>query len=136
MTVFPVQHSFRQCDEGEKATQIWASFTLWQRPSFPFPPIISTSSYALLGKGGGAFLSALSDDVIHSSAANKNPPPPRAPTPKPQAHQSRPLLMHSCSQARFLISLAKKQQSRASTLFARIRVILLNCSSNKQQLHR
>lgn len=61
-----------------------AGFAHWQRPSFPFPPIISTSPYAVLGKGGGAFLSLLSDDVIHSSAANKKPPPPIALTPNPQ----------------------------------------------------
>lgn len=61
-----------------------ASFTHWQRPLFPFPPIISTSPYAVLGKGGGASLSPLSDDVIHSSAANKKPPPPRASTPNCQ----------------------------------------------------
>ena len=56
-------------------------FTL-SRPSFPFPPIISTSCYPVLGRVGGVFSSVLSDDVIHFFAGNKKPlrPAPQPPT--------------------------------------------------------
>lgn len=113
-------------------SQISVSFTHWQRPSFPFPPIISTSSYVVLGKGGGAFLSMLSDDVIHSSTANKKPPPPRAPTPSPTIQDP-----SSCiPEVRHVFWFFWQKNWRvASTLYAKLQVILLNCSLNKQQLH-
>lgn len=143
---FPSNILFRQRDKGRERdgmkmwkevldciSQISASLTHWQRPSFPFPPIISTSSYVVLGKGGGAFLSTLSDDVIHSSAANKKPPPPRAPTPIPlfkTPSSCIPEVRHV-----FWFFWQRKLKSRASTAYAQLRVILLNCSLNKQQLH-
>lgn len=135
---------FRQWDKGRECdgmkmwkevldciSQISAGFTHWQRPSFPFPPIISTSSYVVLGKGGGAFLSTLSDDVIHSSAANKKPPPPRTPTPSPTIQDPSPCIPEV--RHVFWFFWQRKLKSRVSALHARLWVILLYCSLNKQQ---
>lgn len=135
---------FRQWDEGRECngmkpwkealdciSQISASFTHWQRPSFPFPPIISTSSYVVLGKGGGAFLSALFDDVIHSSTANKNPLRPE-PQPPASLFKTPP---HAFLKSGTFSDLSGKRNRRVGRQpFMPDWVILLNCSLNKQQL--
>lgn len=75
------------CKKGEERRGIeWislisCSFTHLQT-SFPFPPIISTSSYPVLGRGGGVFFCAVR--WCHSLLyREQKAPPPRTPTPNP-----------------------------------------------------
>lgn len=77
----------RKFQKGEETRGIeWislisCSFTHSQT-SFPFPPIISSSSYPVLGRGGGIFFCAV--QWCHSLLyREQKAPPPRTPTPNP-----------------------------------------------------
>lgn len=67
-----------------KISLISGSFTHSQ-PLFPFPPIISTSSYPVLGRVGGVFFCAVRWCHSLLYRQQKAPPPSSSPTPHPSS---------------------------------------------------